>query len=83
MFKWLQSFFKIFQRNHPVPELSEVEQILAERRKRMPFLDSGYFEGDNHIMCIGPGWKLSNQTNKAIAQNLATEIPVTHPAIID
>ena len=63
MFKWLQSFFKIFKKNHLIPELSEVEQILAERRKRMPILGGGYFEGDTHFMCIGAGWKLSTQTN--------------------
>jgi len=83
MYKWLDSLLKIFKRKPPVLVLSEVELIKAERQKRMPFLGTNYWQGDTHIMCMGPGHKLSNQTHKAIAKGHATEIPETHPAIID
>jgi len=49
----------------------------------MPFFGGGYYEGKNHILCIGIGWQLSNQTNKAIDNNLATRIPDEHPVMVD
>jgi len=83
MFKWFLSLFTFFKKERPLPELTEIELVLAERNKRMPFLGGGHFDGENHILCIGPGWKLSNQTNKAIDKKLATRIPDEHSVIID
>ena len=83
MIKCLQSILKFFNKSGPLPELTEKELILAEREKRIPFLGGGHFQGEDHVLTIGPGFRLSNQSNKAIQNNTATKIPNNHPAVLD
>jgi|GEM_PF-3982749 len=83
MFKWLQSFFKVFKRKAPVSVLSEVELIKAERQKRMPLFGVVFFDNGSHGLAMGPGMKLIKDTRIALEEGLACEIPESHPANID
>jgi len=83
MFELLQQAFTFLKRKQTAQKLSERELIRAEREKRMPLFGAVFFDNGLHGSGMGPGMRLIKQTQIAIKEGRACEIPASHSAFSD